>query len=268
MSEMRLGQLERALGSFREGAATLETFAAAGPRRQPRPRADVAHEHVGDVLGIPIMQNPAIGPRLQAYRQAASRKTAYELDRSDQRAASDYGIVLSQVETAMRPRFLQKRAVQGIAPRSRRAAEQPRQRDAPDLSCAGPPSSRGHADCGRKSRGRRLAYLIRQDHRALLEARTRVAARAVHAIEPASRVERRHPGEEGRRAGIRRTRVAHKRESVGRCPVGASWPARAFGNGADLCGAHAEPDAPAGRPGGRSFLAAQSCRRVAYGSVR
>src|SRR4030095_5974788 len=40
-------------------------------------------------------------------------KRLYELDRSDQRAASDYGVVLSQVETAMDDHdFLQKLAVQ------------------------------------------------------------------------------------------------------------------------------------------------------------
>jgi len=116
MSEMRLGQLERALDSFREGAATLETFAAAEPRDVNLGRTLMfAYGHVGDVLGNPDMQNLGDRPRtLQAYRQAAEvGQRLYELDRSDQRAASDYGIVLSHVETAMDDNdFLQKLAVQ------------------------------------------------------------------------------------------------------------------------------------------------------------
>ena len=40
--------------------------------------------------------------RAQAYRKAAEiGKTLYEADRADQRAAADYGIVLSRVETMM-----------------------------------------------------------------------------------------------------------------------------------------------------------------------
>jgi tetratricopeptide (TPR) repeat protein len=75
----------------------------------------LAHEHVGDVLGNPDLQNLGDRPgALRAYRQAAGvGKRLYELDRSDQRAASDYGIVLSHVETAMDDNdFLQKLAVQ------------------------------------------------------------------------------------------------------------------------------------------------------------
>ena len=116
MSEMRLGQLERALGSFREGAATLETFVAAEPRDVNLGRAlMLAHEHVGDVLGNPDLQNLGDRPgALRAYRQAADvGKRLYQLDRSNERAASDYGIVLSHVETAMDDNdFLQKLAVQ------------------------------------------------------------------------------------------------------------------------------------------------------------
>ena len=116
MSEMRLGQLERALDSFREGAATLETFVAAEPRDVTLGRAlMLAHEHVGDVLGNPDLQNLGDRPgALRAYRQAADvGKRLYELDRSDQRAASDYGIVLCHVETAIDDDdLLQKLAVQ------------------------------------------------------------------------------------------------------------------------------------------------------------
>ena len=59
--------------------------------------------HVADVLGNPGLQN--LGDRsgaLQAYRKAAEiGKTLYETDRADQRAAADYGIVLSRVETML-----------------------------------------------------------------------------------------------------------------------------------------------------------------------
>ena len=116
MSEMRLGQLERALDSFREGAATLETLVAAEPRDVNLGRAlMLAYGHVADVLGNPDLQNLGDRPgALRAYRQAADvGKRLYEADRSDQRAASDYGIVLSRVETAMDDNdFLQKLAVQ------------------------------------------------------------------------------------------------------------------------------------------------------------
>jgi eukaryotic-like serine/threonine-protein kinase len=104
MSEMRLGQLERALDSFRQGAATLESLVAAAPRNVTLGRSlMLAYGHVGDVLGNPDRQNLGDRPgALRAYRQAADvGKRLYELDRSDQRAASDYGIVLSHVETAM-----------------------------------------------------------------------------------------------------------------------------------------------------------------------
>jgi tetratricopeptide (TPR) repeat protein len=116
MSEMRLGQLEGALDSFREGAATLETFVAAEPRDVNLGRTlMLAYENVGDVLGNPDLQNLGDRPgALRAYRQAAGvGKQLYELDRSGQRTASDYGIALGHVETAMDDNdFLQKSAVQ------------------------------------------------------------------------------------------------------------------------------------------------------------
>jgi tetratricopeptide (TPR) repeat protein len=63
----------------------------------------LAYGHVADVLGNPGLHN--LGDRsgaLQAYRKAAEiGKTLYETDRADQRAAADYGIVLSRIETMM-----------------------------------------------------------------------------------------------------------------------------------------------------------------------
>src|SRR5439155_25693999 len=66
-------------------------------------------------LGNPDLQN--LGDRagaLDAYRRAADiGRTLYEADRADQRAALDYGIVLSRVETVMDDRDLSaKLAVQ------------------------------------------------------------------------------------------------------------------------------------------------------------
>ena len=116
MGEMRLGRLDRALDTFREGTTTLETLAAADPQNVNVNRAlMLAYGHVADVLGNPDLQN--LGDRagaLRAYRQAADvGKRLYDADRSDQRAASDYGIVLSRVETAMDDSDLpQKLAVQ------------------------------------------------------------------------------------------------------------------------------------------------------------
>jgi eukaryotic-like serine/threonine-protein kinase len=116
MGEMGLGQIAFALDSFRNGAATLETLAASEPRNVNLNRAlMLAYGHIADVLGNPDMQN--LGDRagaLRAYQQAADvGKRLYEADHSDQRAASDYGIVLSRVETAMDDSDLpQKLAVQ------------------------------------------------------------------------------------------------------------------------------------------------------------
>ena len=63
----------------------------------------LAYGHIADVLGNPGLQN--LGDRagaLVAYRRAAEiGKKLREADRADQRAAADYGIVLSRVETVM-----------------------------------------------------------------------------------------------------------------------------------------------------------------------
>jgi tetratricopeptide (TPR) repeat protein len=116
MGEMRLGQLGSALASFRNGAAALETLVASEPRNVNWNRdLMLAYGHIADVLGNPDLQNLGDRPgALRAYRQAADvGKRLYETDRSDQRAAADYGIVLSRVETAMEDNELpQKLAVQ------------------------------------------------------------------------------------------------------------------------------------------------------------
>ena len=104
MAESGLNQLEQALAHFRQGTAEMEKLVASDPRNVSWNRdLMLAYGHVADVLGNPGLQN--LGDRsgaLQAYRKAAEiGKTLYETDRADQRAAADYGIVLSRVETMM-----------------------------------------------------------------------------------------------------------------------------------------------------------------------
>ena len=139
-----------------------------------------------------------------------------------------------------------------------------------DLSRAGPPSSRGHTDRGRKGRGRspRLSG-FGSDHRTLLEARTRVAARAVRcrsnqrlALNAVTRARRAD-------ALVFAERALHTREnpsvdvpSVRAGPRGCSAMALTYA---------ALPAGPVRQPGDREDAlssAAQSCRRVARGSVR
>jgi eukaryotic-like serine/threonine-protein kinase len=104
MAESGLNQLQEALAHFRQGTAEMERLVASDPRNVSWNRdLMLAYGHVADVLGNPGLQN--LGDRvgaLQAYRKAADiGKTLYEGDRADQRAAADYGIVLSRVETMM-----------------------------------------------------------------------------------------------------------------------------------------------------------------------
>ena len=104
MGQTRLGDLQRARESFREGAATLEALVADEPRNVTWNRElMLAYGHIADVLGNPDLNNLGDRPgALAAFRQAAAvGRRLYEADRSDQRAATDYGIVLSRVETAM-----------------------------------------------------------------------------------------------------------------------------------------------------------------------
>ena len=82
----------------------MEKLVAAEPRNVSWSRdLMLAYGHVADVLGNPAMQN--LGDReaaLHVYQQAADiGKRLYIADPADQRAAADFGIVLSRVETAM-----------------------------------------------------------------------------------------------------------------------------------------------------------------------
>src|SRR5262249_7397389 len=98
MAQSGLGQLPEALENFRQRTAEMEKLAAADPQNIAwRRDLMLAYGHIADLLGHPDMQN--LGDRagaLQAYRRAADiGRTLHELDRADQRAATDYGIVLS-----------------------------------------------------------------------------------------------------------------------------------------------------------------------------
>jgi tetratricopeptide (TPR) repeat protein len=104
MAESGLGLLREALAHYRSGADEMERLVATAPSNVSWSRdLMLAYGHVADVLGNPDMQN--LGDRqgaLLEYRKAAEiGRRLYEADRADQRAASDYGIILSRVETAM-----------------------------------------------------------------------------------------------------------------------------------------------------------------------
>jgi tetratricopeptide (TPR) repeat protein len=104
MAESGLNQQAQALAHFRQGTSEMEKLVASDPRNVSWNRdLMLAYGHEADVLGNPGLQN--LGDRagaLQAYRKAAAiGKTLYETDPADQRAAADYGIVLSRVETMM-----------------------------------------------------------------------------------------------------------------------------------------------------------------------
>jgi len=63
----------------------------------------LAYGHVADILGNPALLNLGDRPgALRMYQRAAAiGKRLFDADRADQRAITDYGIVLSRVETAM-----------------------------------------------------------------------------------------------------------------------------------------------------------------------
>lgn len=104
MAESGTGRLNEALSHYRRGVEEMVKLVASAPNNVSWSRdLMLAHGHVADVLGNPDMQN--LGDRegaLEEYRKAAEiGKRLHEADRADMRAATDYGIVLSRLETAM-----------------------------------------------------------------------------------------------------------------------------------------------------------------------
>jgi len=104
MAESLLGRLDRALTNYQQGAGEMEKLVSASPQNVSWKRdLMLAYGHIADVLGNPNLQN--MGDRagaLRMYRRAAEiGRALYDADPADQRAASDFGIVLSRVESAM-----------------------------------------------------------------------------------------------------------------------------------------------------------------------
>ena len=104
MAEARINHVAEALTNFRLGAGEMETLVTSNPRNVSWNRdLMMAYGHIADALGNPDLAN--LGDRggaLDAYRKAAAiARRLHEADRADQRAATDYGIVLSRVETTM-----------------------------------------------------------------------------------------------------------------------------------------------------------------------
>src|SRR5262245_42468786 len=104
MAQNNLAQLEESRANYERGVAVLEKLTAADPRNVSLNRdLMLAYGHIADVLGNPGLPN--LGDQagaLRMYQRAADiAKRLFDADRADQRAAKDYGIVLSRVETAM-----------------------------------------------------------------------------------------------------------------------------------------------------------------------
>ena len=116
MSQMGIGGLSDALVNFRLGAATMEGLVALQPQNVTWSRnLMLAYGHIADVLGNPDLPNlDDRSGALAAYRQAAGvARRLYEADPANFRAALDYGIVLSRVETVIEDSdFDEKLAVQ------------------------------------------------------------------------------------------------------------------------------------------------------------
>jgi len=104
MAEGRMGQQQEELRDYREGAAIMEQLVASDPQNASLQRdLMLAYGHVADVLCHPNLTN--MGERATAteeYRKAAEiGKQLYDADPSNQRAAVDYGIVLSRLASVM-----------------------------------------------------------------------------------------------------------------------------------------------------------------------
>src|SRR5205814_10096438 len=99
MAESQLGRLQDALRHYREGTERMEKLAGAEPNNiSLRRDLMLAYGHIADVSGNPNLQN--LGDRagsLQAYRRAAEiGKGLYEADPANEKAAADYGMILSR----------------------------------------------------------------------------------------------------------------------------------------------------------------------------
>ena len=253
----------------------METLVASDPRNVSWNRdLMLAYGHVADVLGNPGLHN--LGDRtgaLQAYRKAAGiGKTLYEIDRADQRAAADYGIVLSRVETMMDDRD----------PAAKLAVQQESIRVLEDAAKINPgnvalkiylalvnqhlgDSYTAAADIGTAHQ----AYLrsaeiassgMQSGHASLhilfIHTNQRLALNAVARGRRAEALEFAGDG------------VACRREPAAGLGAASSAAARPFRDGVDLRGSDAEPVARAERPEGCPVVARQEHGRVARHAVR
>jgi len=104
MAEGGLGRLQDELRDYRADASLMEKLVAADPQNASLRRdLMLAYGHVADVLGNPNLGNLGDSAgALQEYRKAAEiGKQLYDADPSNQRAAVDYGIVLSRIASVM-----------------------------------------------------------------------------------------------------------------------------------------------------------------------
>ena len=104
MAQSHLDRLADARANFEHGAEEIETLVAADPQNVSLNRdLMLAYGHVADILGNPALQNLGDRPgALRMYQRAAAiGKRLFDADHADERAVTDYGIVLSRVETAM-----------------------------------------------------------------------------------------------------------------------------------------------------------------------
>ena len=104
MAESSLGHMQEAEAHYRQGASEMEKIVASNPASVTGKRElMLAYGHIADLAGNPAMNN--LGDRagaLAGYRRASQiGKELYEADRADQRAAADYAIVLSRLESLM-----------------------------------------------------------------------------------------------------------------------------------------------------------------------
>jgi tRNA A-37 threonylcarbamoyl transferase component Bud32/tetratricopeptide (TPR) repeat protein len=104
MAETSLGKLDEAQLHYQAGANELEAIVGSGHAGISTKRdLLLAYGHLADNAGNPGMHNLGDRPAaLRGYRRATLiAQEIYDADAADQRAASDYAIVLSRLETVM-----------------------------------------------------------------------------------------------------------------------------------------------------------------------
>jgi tetratricopeptide (TPR) repeat protein len=104
MAEGQLGHLQEELRHYGEDVALMEKLVASDPQNASLRRdLMLAYGHAADVLGNPNIANLGdhAGATQEYQKAAAIGKQLYDADPSNQRAAVDYGIVLSRLASVM-----------------------------------------------------------------------------------------------------------------------------------------------------------------------